>query len=642
MRAEVIAERGLRDLHDKQQQLQLLEAIASASIHATSVTDALKFAVRSICQFTGWQVGRAYLADAAGAEVYLVSASIWHRVDAERFHESFPLTEPLGSLSAFGLPARVLSSSAPAWVMDVSCDPQFPRAGAAGQAVLKAAFAFPILLGGEVVAVVEFFTDRLLEPDDALLSMMAQIGNHLSRVIERKRVEDRLADGAFHDPLTSLPNRALFANRLTHALACGSRHRDGVVAVLFVELDRFELINTSLGHGAGDTVIVDVTSRLERCLREQGMLARIGHDEFAVLLDGIGNVDDAVRVSELLVGAFEKPFLISGEQIYLRTNIGIATHTVGDDTLQDLLHHANLAMYCAKTLDNGRCKLYDPTMRKQAVNRLALESNLQRALRNDEYVLHYQPIVSLKSGEIVGAEALVRWRKSEYELVYPAEFVEIAEDTGLILPLGIWVLREACTTMARWRRVFPGTPPLTISVNISGHQFKQPDFVELVGGVIADTGISPEALSLEVTESVAMVDSERALSAFEQLRELGVRIGIDDFGTGYSSLGYLHRFPLDFLKIDRSFVARLGRGEDGMQIVKTILSLARNLDIQVIAEGTETQSHVETLKSMGCDFAQGYFFSKPLESSCFAALLARTGEAWGAGHTGQLMAERPA
>ncbi|MCY0854137.1 EAL domain-containing protein [Cupriavidus sp. D39] len=246
---------------------------------------------------------------------------------------------------------------------------------------------------------------------------------------------------------------------------------------------------------------------------------------------------------------------------------------------------------------------------------------MRRALQNNEFVLHYQPVVTLDNEEIVGVEALVRWRKSETELVYPADFIQVAEDTGLILFLGMWVLREACKTMAHWHKEYPRTPALTVSINVSARQFAQHDFVQHVGRVLSDTGINPGTVRLEITESITMVDSERTVAVLTQLRELGVRISIDDFGTGYSSLSYLHRFPLDILKIDRSFVAQLDRGHEGLQVVQTIMSLARNLGIEVVAEGTETQKHVTHLKSLGCDFGQGYFFSKPLESVALAALL---------------------
>ncbi|MDW3687645.1 EAL domain-containing protein [Cupriavidus sp. CV2] len=622
--AEAIAEKGLRELYEKQEQLQLLEAVAGAANQAISVADALQFAVRKVCCYTGWQLGHAYLTDLACVQPRLLSTSIWHGVDGDggqRFHEFYQYTAAVEFRAGVGLPGRVLAASAPAWVGDIALDANFPRAGAAQRAGLHAAFAFPVLLGSEVTAVLEFFADRVAEPDETLLHLMTQIGNQLGRVVERKRAEDQLIHDAFHDPLTGLPNRALFADRLARAVARGSRHREQPFAVLFIDLDRFKLVNDSLGHLAGDALIVQVAARLGECLRVDDTLARMGGDEFTILLDSIDDVNEAVRITERLMHSLETPFVIEGEQLYASASIGIATSPLGYASAEEMLHHADLAMYRAKTLGKGRYEIYDATMHERAVSRLALESSLRRALHNGEFVLHYQPVVMLETEGIVGVEALVRWRKSESELVYPAEFIAVAEETGMILLLGMWVLREACTTMARWHKEFPRTPALTVSVNVSARQFAQHDFVQHVARVLADTGIAPETVRLEITESITMVDSERTVAVLGQLRDLGVRISIDDFGTGYSSLSYLHRFPLDILKIDRSFVAQLDRGEEGLQIVQTIMSLARNLGIEVVAEGTETSRHVEHLRALGCDFGQGYFFSRPLESEDVSTLL---------------------
>ncbi|MGO4328929.1 putative bifunctional diguanylate cyclase/phosphodiesterase [Cupriavidus sp. 2TAF22] len=619
--AEIIAEKGLRELYEKQQQLQLLEAVADAANQAISVADALQFAVRTVCQFTGWQIGHAYLVDGTGGEPRLLSTSIWHGVEGERFHDFYQATEAVDFRTGVGLPGRVLASATPAWVMDIARDPYFSRAGVAERVGLRASAAFPVLLGSEVTAVLEFFADRVLEPNERLLHLMAQVGTQLGRVVERKRAEDQLIHDAFHDALTGLPNRALFADRLARAVARGIRHREVTFAVLFVDLDRFKLVNDSLGHLAGDTLIIQVAGRMARCLRESDTLARMGGDEFTILLDSVADVNDAVRMTERLMRAFEAPFQIEGEELYASASIGIAISSLGYESAEEILRHADLAMYRAKTLGKSRYEVYDHTMHEHAVSRLALETSLRRALQNNEFVLHYQPVVTLDNEEIVGVEALVRWRKSETELVYPADFIQVAEDTGLILFLGMWVLREACKTMAHWHKEYPRTPALTVSVNVSARQFAQHDFVQHVGRVLSDTGINPRTVRLEITESITMVDSERTVAVLTQLRELGVRISIDDFGTGYSSLSYLHRFPLDILKIDRSFVAQLDRGHEGLQVVQTIMSLARNLGIEVVAEGTETQRHVTHLKSLGCDFGQGYFFSKPLESVALSALL---------------------
>ncbi|AYC32980.1 EAL domain-containing protein [Pseudomonas cavernae] len=619
--AERIAEQGMRALYDQQRRLQLLEAIADAANGAFSVAEGLQFTVRTVCQFTGWQLGHVYRADSVDGAPCLHSTSIWHGVDDARFHEFYRLTEAMQFRPGIGLPGRVLASAAPAWITDLAEDPNFCRAGPAARAGLKAAAAFPVLLGHEVVAVLEFFGDRVLAPDEQLLHLMAQIGKQMGRVVERKRAEDQLVHDAFHDPLTGLPNRALFADRLARAIARSSRHYEAVFAVLFIDLDRFKLVNDSLGHQAGDTLIVQVAARLRACLRDADTLARMGGDEFTILLDDLDERNNPVRVAERLMAALEPPFLIDGEQLHISASIGIVPSDLGYESAHEILRHADLAMYRAKTLGKRRYEVFDPSLHAAAVSRLALETQLRRALLNQEFVLHYQPVVSLASGEMVGVEALVRWQKSPTELVYPGDFIQVAEETGLILFLGLWVLREACMTMARWHREFPRPLPLTVSVNLSARQFAQPDLVQQVGRIIAETGIRPDCVRLELTESVSMADSEHTATLLDQLHALGVRISIDDFGTGYSSLSYLHRFPLDVLKIDRSFVARLDQGPEGQQIVQTILSLARNLGIEVIAEGAETATQVHYLRALGCAFGQGYYFSKPVASAELSALL---------------------
>jgi predicted signal transduction protein with EAL and GGDEF domain len=344
-------------------------------------------------------------------------------------------------------------------------------------------------------------------------------------------------------------------------------------------------------------------------------LARLGGDEFTILLDDVGHLSEAVRVANRVQEALALPFLLDGGEVYVSASIGIASSATGYNSADDALRDADLAMYRAKSLGRARCEIFDQAMYATAVSRLEIETSLRRALLNNEFLLHYQPIVALSSGEMVGFEALVRWRKSDSELVYPDKFINVAEDTGLIVLIGAWVLRDACRTMRQWQEEFPRQQPLTISVNLSGRQFSQPDLVQQVRQIIRETGIDPATVKLEITESVTMGDAERTVSVLSQLSELGVRFSIDDFGTGFSSLSYLHRFPLHMLKIDRSFVCRMGQDGDSLAIVRTILNLARDLGMEVVAEGPETEADVVQLKSLNCDYGQGYFFSKPLDAA---------------------------
>jgi diguanylate cyclase (GGDEF)-like protein len=625
LEAETIAERGLRELYEKQGQLQLLEAIAVAANESSSVRDALGFALAEVCRYTGWPLGHVYFRGAEDLRC-LVSAPIWHGAEALRWHAFRAHTEQFELQAGHGLPGRVLDAGAAAWIADIEADADFPRASAARAAGLKAAMAFPVLVRADVAAVLEFFNDRTTPPDETLLRLMSQIGTQLGRAVERKRAEDKLVHDASHDPLTGLPNRALFLDRLQRAVARGARHADYRFAVLFIDLDRFKVVNDSLGHGAGDSLIVQVGARLLASLRREDVLARpsadgdadidtlarLGGDEFTVLLDDIRDPSDAVRVAERIQAALGQPFVVDGHEVYASASIGIATSSTGYATPEEVLRDADLAMYRAKSLGKARSELFDQAMHVMAVKRLQLETDLRRALQQQEFVLHYQPIVALATGRTTGFEALVRWRRAG-ELVYPGEFIDVAEDTGLILFLGLWVLREACATLRRWHAEFPRAAPLTMSVNVSARQFAQADFVPQVAQIVRETGVDARALRLEITESVTMGDAERTIQVLTSLREIGVRLSIDDFGTGYSSLSYLHRLPLDVLKIDRSFVAAMRPGSDGLQIVNTIMDLARNLGMDVVAEGTETAEQVAHLTSLGCDFGQGYYFSRPVD-----------------------------
>ncbi|MEC5180807.1 sensor domain-containing diguanylate cyclase [Arthrobacter sp. CG_A4] len=366
LEAESIAEEGLRRLFAKNQQLLLLEAIADAANQAVSVADALASAVRSVCQFTVWQVGHAYVVAGDGSEARLLSTSIWQGVQEKHLRDFSQSAEAADFDSGAGLPGRVLAGAAPAWIPDIALDPDFPRAAAAERIGLKSAAAFPVLMGDEVTAVLEFFADRVLEPDETLLRLMARIGTQLGRVAERNRAENRLLHDAFHDRLTGLPNRSLFADRLAHAVAHHRRQRDDTFAVLFIDLDDFKRVNDSLGHRAGDDLIVQLAVRLKACLREEDTLARIGGDEFTVLLEGAADVNDAKCAAERLMAALRQPFTIDNEEVFAGASIGITAGTAGHESADELLQHADLAMYRAKALGKGRYEIYDPAAHERS------------------------------------------------------------------------------------------------------------------------------------------------------------------------------------------------------------------------------------------------------------------------------------
>ena len=429
-------------------------------------------------------------------------------------------------------------------------------------------------------------------------------------ITERRMIEEQLVHEALHDRLTGLPNRALFVDRLTQSLAALPR-RSGSLGVLFLDVDRFKVINDSMGHEAGDDVLVELASRLVSLMRPGDTVARFGGDEFVVLCEAITHPAEAVHIAERLLEGINAPIVTQGSEVVVTVSAGIALSTGATDSASDLLRDADAAMYRAKRDGRARSVLFADDMREEAMQRLDTEVELRRALIAGDLRLHYQPVVDLRTGQVVGAEALLRWQHRTRGLVMPIEVISIAEETGLIVPLGEWVLEEACRQLVAWHREHPRTVPLTMAVNLSGVQLARPDFAERLAAVLDRTGVDRSALSLEITETVLMRDAEQTLGVLQELRELGVRISIDDFGTGYSSLSYLKRFPVDVLKIDRSFVDGLGSDPDDLAIVQAILALASSLGMVTVAEGVETDTQLAVLRDLGCSSAQGYLLGRP-------------------------------
>ncbi len=452
---------------------------------------------------------------------------------------------------------------------------------------------------------------------------------------ERKALEERLEHQAFHDPLTGLPNRALFQDRLEHALARAGRDGDAV-AVLYLDLDDFKVVNDSLGHQAGDELLVEVAGRLRGCLRPGDTAARLGGDEFAVLLEGVAGEalrgealrvageGEALRVAGRIGDALGTPVSLGARgshEARANASVGVALSRPGQRA-GDLLRNADVAMYGAKAGGKARHELFDPAMDERAAGRLEAENGLRRAIRRGEIVPFFQPKVSLTSGEVVGMEALARWEHPERGLVLPAEFIPLAEESGLIVPMGQAVLREACRRAAAWCEERVAAPPVAVWVNFSPKQFHGADVVGQVSGVLEETGLEAHRLGLEITEGVALGDAESTIETLGQLKELGVRIAIDDFGTGYSSLSYLKRFPVDVLKMDRSFVIGVSERPENLAIAQAIVTLGHSLDMGVVAEGVETEEELEKLRGLGCDEGQGYYFARPMPAEEAEALLA--------------------
>jgi diguanylate cyclase (GGDEF)-like protein/PAS domain S-box-containing protein len=431
-------------------------------------------------------------------------------------------------------------------------------------------------------------------------------------ISKRKLIEEKLIHDAFHDALTGLPNRALFKEHLKLAVQRAKNKDPFLFAVLFLDLDRFKNVNDSLGHAVGDQLLIGIARRIESHIRPVDRVARLGGDEFAILLDGIEDPSDATRVAERLQQELQVPFSIRGHDVYTSASVGIAMSSTGYDGPDDVVRDADTAMYRAKALGKARYEIFDLEMHSRAVALLKLETDLRLAVERQEFCIHYQPIVDLGTNRIYGFEALVRWQHPERGLLLPSEFITLAEETGLIIPLGRWVLWESCRQTRQWQEQFTEHESLMLSVNYSGKQFMQSDVIEQIKLILEETGFDPCHLQLEITESAVIENTKTVTEMILQLRSLGIRLSMDDFGTGYSSLSYLHNFPIHTLKIDRSFISNNGEAGDN-EIVRTIIMLARNLGLDVVAEGVETSEQLAYLRALGCEYAQGFFFFHPLD-----------------------------
>jgi len=449
----------------------------------------------------------------------------------------------------------------------------------------------------------------------------SRMAGSLTDIADRKKVEETLAHDALYDPLTGLPNRAFLTNLFERAVRRVRRRHDYHFGVIFLDLDRFKLVNDSLGHETGDRLLAGVAERLERCLRPGDVVARLAGDEFCILVDSIRDTSDVIRVAERVQHELKAPFQLNGHRIFATVSIGIATSD-GESDVEHLLRDADTAMYRAKARGRSRFEVFDTAMHERAMHILEMESDLRTALEQGQIRLAYLPVVSLETRRITGFEALARWEHPARGLIPPAEFVPVAEETGVILPMGQWILHEACRQMAKWMERFPYMRDLSISVNLSARQLQQADLVEEVRRILESTSVRPGQLKLEVTETVLMDDPAFSTAVVERLGKLGVQVQIDDFGTGYSSLSYLSRLKIDTLKIDRSFIGSLGMPGERAVIVEAIIRLARELGITVIAEGVETVEQLESLRGLECKHGQGFLFSLPVTADAAGELLA--------------------
>ncbi|MGE3324180.1 MAG: putative bifunctional diguanylate cyclase/phosphodiesterase [Acidimicrobiia bacterium] len=472
-------------------------------------------------------------------------------------------------------------------------------------------------------------------PDGTEVPMSVVVMVHLDRhgqveyiaatgrdISERKGFERRLAHQATHDALTGLPNRVLLLDRLAMAMA---RRQHGTLAVLFCDLDQFKVVNDSLGHDVGDRLLAIVAHRIVGVVRPQDTVARFGGDEFVIMCDELTAADDAMMIASRIAQALTDPIHVDNHDLAVATSVGIAFQRADHQRPEDLIRDADAAMYRAKERGRNRVEVFSDELRAKALIRLDTERALRRAIERRELRVFYQPKIDLAHGDLCGFEALVRWNHPERGLLLPGDFIALAEETGLIVPIGTWVLTEACSQLERWRRRYRIGASLDLSVNLSARQLNQPDIVDTIAGALEVSGLSPARLVLEMTESVLMADAAENVHLLRSLKALGVRLAVDDFGTGYSSLAYLRRFPVDVVKIDRAFVAGIGRNNDDTEIVRLVTTLARTLRLQAVAEGVETRVQLDNLRDMGCDRAQGFYLYPPLAAAAAEGLLSQMG-----------------
>ncbi len=537
-----------------------------------------------------------------------------------------------------GLIGKVWESGKPMFVNDYR---QWDKRNSAyDDAPSRNVMGVPLFWGTQFLGVATIIAEHSNPFSQADVDLMSLFTSHASvaihnaqlyqtaqqEIAERKRTQEQLLHDAFHDSLTGLPNRALFMDRLGRAVERAKRSKENCFAVLYLDFDRFKVVNDSLGHAIGDQLLIESARRLDRCIRSIDTVARLGGDEFVFLIEDVSEENEAVRVADRIRADLAVPFNLDGYRVFNSASIGIVCNVSGYVWPADILRDADVAMYHAKILGKARYELFEPAMRERAVARLEIETDLRGAIERNEFQLYYQPILSLKTGHLTGFEALLRWQHPTRGLILPNQFISIAEETGLIVRIGEWVLREACRQTLEWQTRLAMDPPLTISVNLSARQFSESDFIPQIARILKETGLDAGNLKLEITESVIVDDAGSTRDKLSRLRDLGVEVQIDDFGTGYSALGYLQRLPIDALKIDRSFIGRIGVNGNGIEIVRTILALAHDLGLKAIAEGVETSEQLTKLQDLECEYGQGYLFAKPIDSQAANALIAQSFE----------------
>jgi len=617
-----------------ERQREMEHAVTRVLAQATSIADAMRRVLQTMCEGFDWVCGAHWQWDEKTEMLRIAEA--WHGSgeEIEAFvaesrasaNEAPAWSGTAPGIQTGGVVRSVWYSGGAVWIPDVAQRADFRRGLAATRAGLRSAFGFPILAEGQPLGVMEFYSYGSRQPDEALLQIVRAIGSQIGQFIQRKQAEAALRESeeqlrqiAHYDNLTGLPNRVLFYDRLKQALS-QARRNQWTMAVMFLDLDRFKNVNDTLGHGAGDRLLKQVSERLVACVRSGDTAGRLSGDEFAVVLSSLAQPDDAGLVAQKMMAELSRPFDLDGKEVFASASIGITLYPADSTDQETLIRNADTAMYRAKEMGRNRIQFYTPEMNARAMEKLNLENSLRYALARQEFQLHYQPKVSLESGEVTGVEALLRWQHPALGMMSPADFIPMLEETGLIVAAGEWVIRTACAQIRAWQAA--GVNPVPIAVNLSARQFQASELGTTIARILEEEGIEHRLLELEITESSIVDNTEEAARTLEFLNSLGVRVAIDDFGTGYSSLSYLKRFPLDALKIDSSFVRDISTDPDDAAITKAIITMAHSLELAVIAEGVETEQQLNFLSANGCDQIQGYIFARALPGNECTALLA--------------------
>jgi diguanylate cyclase (GGDEF)-like protein/PAS domain S-box-containing protein len=606
-----------------ERRLQMGHAVTRILADARTVEEALPQVLRAIAEGSGWSYGARWELDKAANQLHC--AEIWYEADPRlKEFEAFNRLRTQTPGASTGPIHRVWTSNKPVWIPDIGQDSGARRANQAIKAGLCSVFAFPILTGSEFYGVIEFF-GRTPGPADPELIQAAQImGSQIGQFMARKVAEQNLRFVASHDPLTGLFNRSMFNERLQQALAQASRFERSL-ALLFIDLDGFKIVNDTVGHNGGDMLLSELATRLRGTLREGDVIARMGGDEFVVLIEEFTEPVQVAEVAKKVLETVGRPFLLQGREFEVTASLGISIFPEDGQDAQTLLKNADIAMYLVKQQGKNSFRFYAPQMNVHLIERLSLEASLRRALERKELTLLYQPKVGVRDGQVSGVEALVRWQHPAQGMIGPAEFMPVAEDAGLVLAIGEWVLHTACRQILTWRE--QGLPLLRVAVNLSPRQFSQDSLIHVVREVLHQTAIDPARLELEITEDMVLRNPDRAVRLLGQVKDLGVRVVIDDFGVGYSSLNYLKRLPVDGVKIDRSLILELPRSTDSATLTRAVIAMAHSLGLAVTAEGVETREQWEFLHQLDCEEMQGNYFSVPVPADLAASILRQPAQA---------------